>query len=63
MAEFSNLLLSSLILPNYVLSQYYIRPRTSRDDSIAIINSKPVHHTYYVSSPALFHIRMRSLLS
>ena len=46
--EFSNSLLSSLIPSNYVLSQYYGRPRPFR--GVAIINHKSVHHTH-VSTP------------
>ena len=43
--EFSNSLLSSLIPSNYVLSQYYGRPRSFRGGGVAIINHKSVHHT------------------
>ena len=44
-------LLSSLLLPNYVLSQYYGKPHTSCGGGVAIINQKSVHHTL-VSTPA-----------
>ena len=43
---FSNSLLSSLIPPNYVLSQYYGRPRPFRGGGVTIINHKSVHHTH-----------------
>ena len=43
--EFSNSLLFSLIPSNYVLSQYYGRPRPFRGGGVAIINHKSVHHT------------------
>ena len=46
--EFSISLLSSLIPFNYVLSQYYDRPRPFR--GVAIINHKSVYHTH-VSTP------------
>ena len=48
--EFSNSLLSSLIPFNYVLSQYYGRPRPFRGGGVAMINHKSVHHTH-VSTP------------
>ena len=48
--EFSNSLLSSSIPSNYVLSQYYGRPRPFRGGGVAIINRKSVHHTH-VSTP------------
>ena len=48
--QFTNLLLSSLLPPNYILSQYYGRPHTSRGGGVAIINQKSVHHTF-VSTP------------
>ena len=43
-------MLSSLIPSNYVLSQYYGRPRPFRGGGVAIINHKSVHHTH-VSTP------------
>ena len=46
--EFTNSLLSSLILP--ILSQYYGRLHTSRGGGVTIINQKSVHHTF-VSTP------------
>ena len=48
--EFSNSLLTSLIPSNYVLSQYYGRPRPFRGGGIAIMNLKSIHHTH-VSIP------------
>ena len=48
--EFSNSLLSALIPSNYVLSQYYVRPRPFRGGGVAIINHKSVHHTHVSTS-------------
>ena len=48
--QFTNLLLSSLLPPNHVLSQYYGRPHRSRGGGVAIINQKSIHHTF-VSTP------------
>ena len=48
--EFLNSLLSSLIPSNYVILQYYGRPRPFRGGGAAIINHKSVHHTH-VSTP------------
>ena len=42
--QFTNSLLSSLLPPNYVLSQYYGKPHTSR--GVAVINQKSVYHTF-----------------
>ena len=47
--KFLNSLLPSLIPSNYVLSQYYGRPRPFRG-GVAIINHKSVHRTH-VSTP------------
>ena len=41
--QFTNSL-SSLLPPNYVLSQYYGKPHTSR--GVAVINQKSVYHTF-----------------
>ena len=38
--------MSSLIPSNYVLSQYYGRPRPFRGGDLAIINHKSVHHAH-----------------
>ena len=43
--EFSNSFASSLLPPNYSLSQYYGRPRPMRGGGLAIINHKSIHHT------------------
>ena len=43
--EFSNSFASSLLPPNYSLSQYYGRPRPMRGGGSAIINRKSIHHT------------------
>ena len=48
--QFTNSLLSSLLPPNYILSQYYGRPHTSRGGGVATVNQKSVHHTF-VSTP------------
>ena len=49
-SQVTNSLLSSLLPPNYVLSQYCGRPHTSRGSGVVIINQKSVHHTF-VSTP------------
>ena len=50
--QFTNSLLSSLLPPNYFLSQYYGRSHTSHGGGAAIIKQKFVHHTF-VSTPVL----------
>ena len=50
MANFQIRFLSSLIPPNYVLSVYYGRPRTSRGCGEAIITNKSVHLIYVSKS-------------
>ena len=52
--QFTDSLLSFLLPPNYVLSQNYGRPYTSRGGGVAIINQKSVHHTF-VSTPFFPH--------
>ena len=43
--EFSNLFASSLLPPNYSLSQNYGRPRPMHGGGLAIISHKSIHHT------------------
>jgi exonuclease III len=43
--EFSNSFASSLLPPNYSLSQYYGRPRPIRGGGLAIFSHKSIHHT------------------
>ena len=45
-SQFTNSLLFSLFPPNYILSQYYGRPHTSRDGGVANINQKSVHRIF-----------------
>ena len=43
--EFSNSFASSLLSPNYSLSQYFGNPRSMRGGGLAIISHKSIHHT------------------
>ena len=49
--EFSNSFASSLLPPNYSLSQYYGRPRFMHGSGIAITSHKSIHHIS-ISMPA-----------
>ena len=54
--EVTSSLLSSLLLSDYCLSQYYGRPQLSRGGGVAIINHNSIHHAYCYFNSIVFLI-------